>query len=253
MSSLRKVLRSMRPILLTLGIIIGCMIWATNTAFAEPVAASAPPALTTAEKQAGWQLLFNGTTPDGWRGLGMDGFPNDIWHIENNRLHCLGGSRANDLVTVREYENFELTFEWMVPKLKGNSGLKYRVQEKKGQGFAFGCEYQCMYDPDAVDKHATGSLYDVLPPQGKKLQPQGEFNQSRIIINGNHGEHWLNGVKVVEFEFGSDALNAAIAKSKFKNTDWGKKPLGHIILQDHHDEVWFRNLKIRELPASAGK
>ena len=209
------------------------------------------PTLTDAEKQAGWTLLFDGVTTDGWKGLGMDGFPHDIWVIENGCFHCLGGAKANDLVTLKKYENFELTFEWMVPKLEGNSGLKYRVQEQKGKGFAFGCEYQCMYDPGKTDKHATGSLYDVLPPVGNKLEPAGEFNSSRILINGNHGEHWLNGVKVVEF--GSDALNAAIAKSKFKNTDWGKNPLGHIILQDHHDEVWFRNLKIRELPSGSGK
>jgi hypothetical protein len=248
-----NVLRFMKPIICVLSLAMYCFILVERLAAAEPAAPSTPPVLTDAEKQAGWQLLFDGVTTNGWRGLGMEGFPSDIWVVENNCLHCRGGSKSNDLVTIKEYENFEIAFEWMVPKLKGNSGLKYRVQEKKGQGFAFGCEYQCMYDPGVSDKHASGSLYDVLPPEGKKLQPAGEFNQSRIIIRGNHGEHWLNGVKVVEFEFGSDALNAAIARSKFKNTDWAKKPLGHIILQDHHDEVWFRNLKIRELPAAQVK
>ena len=208
------------------------------------------PSLTDAEKQAGWRLLFDGTSPTGWRGLGMDGFPADLWKIQDGSLHCLGGSKSNDLVTVDEYQNFELSFEWMIPKLKGNSGVKYRVQEQKGHGFAFGPEYQCMYDPGVVDKHATGSLYELVAPTGKKLEPQGQFNTSRILIRGNHGEHWLNGVKVAEFEFGSDALNAAIARSKFKNTDWGKNPKGHIALQDHHDEVFFRNIKIRELPAN---
>jgi hypothetical protein len=217
---------------------------------AEP---ATQPVLTDAEKQAGWTLLFDGVSTQGWRGLGMDGFPSDIWVIQDGCFHCLGGLKSNDLVTEKKYQNFELTFEWMVPKLDGNSGVKYRVQEQKGKGFAFGCEYQCMYDPGKTDKQATGSLYDVLPPQGNKLEPAGQFNKSRILINGNHGEHWLNGVKVVEFEFGSDELNAAIAKSKFKKTDWGKNPLGHIILQDHHDEVWFRNIKIRELPGGAGK
>lgn len=215
--------------------------------------APAPPAtrpvLTDAEKQAGWKLLFDGVSTAGWRGLGMEEFPKDIWLIENGCFHCLGGPKSNDLVTVDTYENFELAFEWMVPKHLGNSGLKYRVQEKKGQGFAFGPEYQCMYDPDVVDKNATGSLYDVLPPVGKKLEPAGQFNQSRIVVRGNHVEHWLNGVKVVEFEFGSDALKAAIAQSKFKKTpEWGRDPRGHIVLQDHHDEAFFRNLMIRELP-----
>lgn len=211
------------------------------------------PTLTDAEKQAGWKLLFDGVSTTGWRGLGMDGFP-PVWVIEDNCLKCLGGGKnANDLVTVDEYENFELSFEWMIPKLRGNSGVKYRVQEQKGHGYAFGCEYQCMYDPDAFDKHASGSLYDIFPPQGKTLRPQGQFNDSRIVLQGNHVEHWLNGVKVVDADFGSDAMNAAIAKSHFRNSDWGKKPLGHIILQDHHSVVFFRNLKIRLLPAPAAK
>lgn len=219
-------------------------------AFAGAKVPSTQPVLTDAEKQDGWKLLFDGVSTSGWRGLGMDHFPSDLWKIEDGCLHCRGGSKINDLVTADEYENFELSFEWMVPKLKGNSGLKYRVQEKVGQGFAFGPEYQCMEDPGVEDKHASGSLYDVLPPVGKKLAPQGEFNQSRILVRGNHIEHWLNGVKVVDCDLDSDAVQAAIAKSKFKGTDWAKKPLGHIALQDHHDEVWFRNLKIRVLPAS---
>lgn len=183
----------------------------------------------------------------------MDSFPSDLWRIEDGCFHCLGGSKINDLVTTAEYENFDLSFEWRIPKLQGNSGVKYRVQEQKGKGFAFGPEYQCMNDPGATDRHATGSLYELVAPEGKKLAPEGEFNQSRIVVRGNHGEHWLNGVKVAEFEFGSGALNAAIQKSKFRNTDWGRKPRGHIALQDHHDEVWFRNIKIRETDSDGNK
>ncbi len=214
------------------------------------IAADSPerPALTDAEKQDGWKLMFDGVSTAGWRGLGMDGFP-EVWVVQDGCLRCLGGYKgANDLVTVDEYENFEMSFEWMFPKKSGNSGVKYRVQEQKGKGYAFGPEYQCMNDPDATDKHASGSLYDIFAPEGKKLMPQGEFNKSRIIVQGNHVEHWLNGVKVVSAEFGSDAMNAALAQSHFKNSDWGKKPRGHIILQDHHSEVFFRNLKIRVLP-----
>jgi hypothetical protein len=211
------------------------------------------PTLTDAEKQAGWKLLFDGVSTAGWRGLGMDGFPS-VWVVQDGCFRCLGGYKgANDLVTVDEYENFELYFEWMIPKLKGNSGVKYRVQEQKGKGYAFGCEYQCMNDPEAFDIHASGSLYDVFAPQGKKLAPQGQFNQSLIVMKGNHVEHWLNGVKVVDAEFGSDAMKAALAKSHFKNSDWGKKPLGHIILQDHHSEVFFRNIKVHALPAENAK
>ena len=215
---------------------------------------SASASLTDAEKQGGWKLLFDGATTAGWRGLGMDGFPHDQWTIENGCFHCLGKpGKTNDLITDRKYENFELSFEWMVPKAMGNSGVKYRVQEQKGEGFAFGPEYQLMYDPGVNDKHATGSLYDVLPPKGKKLQPEGRFNESRIIVKGNHGEHWLNGVKVVEFDFASPELRDAVSRSKFKNTDWAKNPLGYIALQNHHDEVFFRNIKLRELPAPGDK
>jgi hypothetical protein len=106
-----------------------------------------------------------------------------------------------------------------------------------------------MYDPGVNDKHATGSLYEIIPPQGKILRPLNEFNDSRIVVAGNHVEHWLNGVKVVEFEFNTDAIKAGIAQSKFKNTNWAKEPLGYIALQDHHDEAFFRNIKLHELPA----
>ena len=201
------------------------------------------------ENQAGWSLLFDGKSTAGWRGLGMNGFPTKRWEIRDGCLHCLGGAgRTNDIITERKYENFELSFEWRIPKPLGNSGVKYRVQDKKGDGFAFGPEYQCMNDPGVTDKQATGSLYDVLPPHGKKLASEGAFNQSRITVQDHHVEHWLNGVKVVEYEFGSAELKQAIAHSKFKNSpQWGRDPLGFIALQDHHDEVYFRNLKLRNL------
>src|SRR6476646_9676096 len=133
-----------------------------------PLASAAPaerPSLSDAEKAQGWVLLFDGVTTKGWRGLGADSFPSNRWRVEDGCLHCLGGEgRTNDIITERKYENFELSFEWRVPKAPGNTGVKYRVQEKKGDGFAFGPEYQIMYDPGVNDKHATASLYDVLPP-----------------------------------------------------------------------------------------
>ncbi len=220
-------------------------------------AADAPatrPSLSDTEKAGGWTLLFDGVSTAGWRGLGMDGFPADCWEVRDGCLHCLGGKKSNDLVTVQKYENFELSFEWRIPRLHGNSGVKYRVQEKKGEGFAFGCEYQCMFDPGIEGKDATGSLYNVLPPVGKKLMPIAEFNQSRILVRGNHVEHWLNGVKVVEYEFWNEAFTAAVAKSKFAKSDiWARNPRGYIALQDHHDEVFFRNLKIRQISVEGAK
>ena len=212
------------------------------------------PTLTDAETQAGWKLLFDGVSTAGWRGLGRDDFPAGRWVVQDGCLRCLGNAgskaKADDLVPTQQFENFELSFEWMTPKKGGNSGVKYRVQEKKGEGFAFGPEYQCIDDGDKVDKGATGSLYDVLPPHDKKVNPAGQFNQSKIVVRGDHVEHWLNGVKVLEYEFGSDAFKAAVAQSKFKTSPtWGKTAKGYVALQDHNDEAWFRNIRIRELPA----
>jgi hypothetical protein len=171
--------------------------------------------------------------------------------VREGCLYCKGGKgKTVDLITVRKYENFEISFEWRCPKPPGNSGVKYRVQEKKGDGFAFGPEYQIMYDPGVEGKHATGSLYDCIAPKGKKLRGPDEFNDSRILVRGDHVEHWLNDVKVVEFDFGSDQLRAAVAKSKFRNTNWATEPLGYIALQDHHEEVLFRDIRLRELSAT---
>ena len=122
------------------------------------------------------------------------------------------------------------------------------MQETKGKGGAYGCEYQMMADGEKADKDATASLYDVLPPKNKKLKPEGQYNESRIIVRGNKVEHWLNGQKTVEFEFWSEAFKAAVAKSKFKDSKvWAREPKGFIALTDHHDEAHFRNIKIREL------
>jgi len=220
---------------------LGCLIAAEKP--------TSRPALTDAEKQAGWILLFDGVSTDGWRGLGAESFPTSRWRVDDSCLHCLGGpGRTNDIITTRKYENFELSFEWRIPNAPGNTGVKYRIQEKAGDGFAFGPEYQIMYDPGVNDKHATASLYDVIAPQNKNLRPIDQFNQSRIKVQGNHVEHWLNGVKTVEFDFDSDEVKAAVAQSKFKNTDWARKPSGYIALQDHHEEAFFRNIKLRELP-----
>lgn len=221
-----------------------------------PLAAGAddaPPALTAEEQAAGWKLLFDGQTFTNWRGLGRDDVPG-CWVIQDGCLKCKGGNKENpacDLVTVEVYENFEFAFEWAFPKTKGNSGVKYRVQEKAGQGYAFGPEYQCWSDPDKVDEHSSGALYDLFAPSEKKQVAKGEFNQSKIVVRGNLWEHWLNGAKVVDAEFGSETMQAALAKSYFKKSDWGREPRGRIALQNHRSEVLYRNLKIRVLAAEA--
>lgn len=211
--------------------------------------------LTTAEKRAGWRLLFDGKTTTGWRGFKKPDFPKDMWVVED---HCLKHPATNhsggggDIITLAQFNDFEFSFEWRVAK-GGNSGVKYFVTEERGGPIAH--EYQVLDDdkhPDAsIGTHRrTAAFYDVLPPnEQKQLRPVGEFNHSRILVKGNLVEHWLNGKKVLSYELDSEPLKVAIAKSKFKNVSgFGKKLKGHILLQDHGDEVCYRNLKIRELP-----
>jgi hypothetical protein len=212
---------------------------------ADPAPTTRPVnALTEQEQKDGWILLFDGKSTDGWRKLGSDAFPDKGWVVENGALRHLPGVKGGDIIHNRQFENFEFSFEWMIPKQNGNSGIKYRVQETKGNSGAYGPEYQCMSDGDKTDKGATGSLYEVFAPVNKKVRPAGEWNESRIIVRGNHVEHWLNGQKTVEFEFGSDTLKEAVAKSKFKDSKgWGVKPKGYIAITDHGDESHWRNLK----------
>ncbi len=215
--------------------------------------ASEPNQLTAAEKQAGWRLLFDGQTSKGWRGYKQAAMPVKGWKVEAGMLIKIGRERGGDIITEEKFNDFDLTWEWRISPA-GNNGLKYLVTEERPS--APGQEYQMIDDtrnPDAkVGPHrATSSFYDVLPPaDDKPLKPVGEWNQSRVLLLGNHVEHWLNGKKVLEYELGSDALKAAIAKSKFKNAPgFGEKISGHIMLTDHGDECAFRNIKIRRLSA----
>lgn len=224
--------------------------------------AGAPNTLTPAEKAAGWKLLFDGKTTQGWRGFRRDKFPEGGWAIENGTIkHLAGGGeqsqQGGDIITVGQYDNFELQLEWRIAP-GANSGVKYLIDEnmvKTGHS-GVGFEMQILDDdrhPDAKmgknGNRTAGSLYDLIPPKNKVLRPVGEWNQSRLVVNGNHIEHWLNGVKVVEFERGSPEMKALIAESKYKNIPgFGEVRKGHILLQDHGNEVWFRNIKIRELP-----
>jgi hypothetical protein len=198
-----------------------------------------------------WQALFDGKTTTGWHSMGKPTFPNKGWSIEEGCLHLLpqkGG--GGDIITARQYTNFEFSCEWRVSR-DCNSGIKYLIQEKDG---AVGPEYQILDDVNNAEAkhgttHSTATLYDVLGTTNAHVKPLGEFNDTRIRVEGTHVEHWLNGVKVVSYDLGSPELLAAIAKSKFNTTPfYGRKRAGHILLQDHGHEVWFKNLKIRELP-----
>ena len=221
----------------------------TSLAATSLVAADAPNTLTDAEKAAGWKLLFDGKTSAGWVALGKTEFPAG-WGVEGGQLKRTTG--GGDIVTTASYENFELTWDWNIAK-GGNSGLKYNLPDpKKNVGF----EYQLLDDvnhPDGIKGgrlHQTAGLYDLIePPADKKINPPGEWNNSRIVAKGNHIEHWLNGAKTVEFELGSDDLKARIAKSKFaKVAKFGEKTSSPILLQEHGAEIAFRSIKLRVLP-----
>jgi hypothetical protein len=201
--------------------------------------------------EAGWVALFDGKTSQGWRNFKKPGFPGRGWQIEEGWLHCLGKD-GGDLITEQQFENFELEWEWKQGPA-GNSGLKYFITEKRTS--AIGHEYQMIDEagePDARKgdgKRVTASFYDVLKPAvAPPTKPPGEINRSKIVVRGNHVEHWLNGVRVLEYECGSEAVKAAVAESKFKTVPgFGEKIKGHILLQDHHTESWFRNIRIRVL------
>jgi hypothetical protein len=221
-------------------------------ALAAGAIADEPPA---PEAARGWRSLFDGKTTQGWRGFKSETFPLERWKVEGGALRWAGapGERGTrDIVTTELFADFDFRFEWKVAP-GGNSGVKYLVTEERAGPIAH--EYQIIDDekhPDAkVGPHRqTGAFYDVLPPaQDSPRRPAGEWNQSRILVQGNHVEHWLNGAKVLEYELGSPELQAAIARSKFKDVPgFDAKLKGPLLLQDHGDEVWYRNLKIQSPP-----
>jgi len=216
-----------------------------------------PNLLSDREKEEGWTLLFDGKTFDGWRGALRDAMPDRGWTVTDGAIEALpkdesgGGS---DIVSVDKFGNFELVFDFKLSE-GANSGVKYYVTENVYDKGALGLEYQVLDDanhPDAKmgrDGNRTlSSLYDLMPAKGKRFNGIGQWNTGRVVATDNHIEHWLNNIKVLEYERGSANYKKAVAESKFsKMKNFGEAAEGHILLQYHNDRVWFRNIKIRKL------
>jgi hypothetical protein len=204
--------------------------------------------LTPQEQQDGWRLLFDGRTTDGWRGYNSPDMP-DGWRVEDGLLVRVG---QGDIITTEQFENFELALDWRVGPA-GNSGIFYRAVESDDPIYYSAPEMQILDDAGHVDGGSpltsAGANYGLHAPPPGVARPAGEWNSARIVVDGNHVEHWLNGVKVVEYELHSEDWNRRVAESKFN--DWpayGQATRGHIGLQDHGDRVEFRNIRIRVLP-----
>ena len=219
-----------------------------------------PNTLSERETGEGWRLLWDGRTTTGWRGAKLDRFPDGGWEIRDGVLTVLesggGESRAGgDIVTVKRYGGFELIVEFKITS-GANSGIKYFVDTglNKGEGSSIGCEYQIL--DDAVHEDATkgvhgnrtcAGLYDLIPPVGVRFNGVGEWNRARIVVNGKHVEHWLNGMKTVEYERATQMWRALVDHSKYNVwASFGEADSGHILLQDHGNKVSFRTIKILE-------
>jgi hypothetical protein len=216
--------------------------------------------LTQKEKAEGWKLLFDGKTSSGWMNASSKTFPANGWVIKDGMLSVNPASKkqggGGDIVTVDKYRNFELTVDFLYTK-GANSGIKYFVDTESNNGSlaSIGCEYQVLDDRNHPDAKAgfegnrtLAGLYDLIAPKNKKDNGDGAWNRATIIVNGNKVQHWLNGQLTVEYERGNDAWRELIKKSKFKDSPgFGEVQEGRILLQDHGNNVSFKNIKIREI------
>ncbi len=221
---------------------------------------SSTNALSKEETKQGWTLLWDGKSFEGWRGINKDYFPEQGWIIENGELICLGEEmpdslRGGDIITVKQYGSFELKLEFKMSE-KCNSGIKYFVSEtlnsspKHGLGLEFAILDNNNWPYDKPDYNRTcGSLYDMVrAPKNAFIKPYGQWNEARILVEGNHISHWLNGIKTVDIEKNSPEYNTLLAKSKYAPiAGWGDFAKGNILLQDEGSRISFRNIKINEL------
>lgn len=199
----------------------------------------------------GWTVLFDGTSTAAWRGYKHDTFPATGWVVEGGALKTVEAKDAVDIITVEKYRSFELELQWKLAP-SGNSGVLYRVVEGPEQTWHSAPEMQILDDPAYVGQvkpgQLSGALYDLYPPMAKATRPAGEWNQIRLVVRGDAVEHWLNGVKVVACTLGTPDFKARVAESKFKvYPGFAMAKEGHIALQHHGHDVFFRNVRVRRL------
>jgi hypothetical protein len=204
--------------------------------------------LTDSEKTEGWQLLFDGRTLNGWRAFKSPTPPAGWQAVDGALVRQTGGG---DIMTADQFGDFELRLEWKISP-NGNSGIMFRVTQDGGQTYETGPEFQVLDNAGHQDGGSaltsTGSNYALHPPVRDVARPVGEWNEVRLVVKGPHVEHWMNGVKLLEYELWSDDWHARVKASKFnKMPHYGRAKRGHIVLQDHGDLVWYRNIKVRPL------
>ena len=222
--------------------------------------------LSDKETSEGWELVFDGETFDGWQGMKGTSFPSRSWIIRDGMICTQDDRSGGDIVSAEKYDDFMFELEWKISP-QGNSGIKYLVQQEwLNPGFqpdydeerkrrqwrsAVGPEYQILDDARlglGQEETSTGALYLLYAPNNKQVNPPGEWNHTRIIVRGNHVEHWLNGGKLLEYELNSSELMERVEETKFhKVPGYGIKAAGHLSLQHHGSPACFRNLKIRRI------
>ncbi len=251
------ILKAVLMIFLTAGLLMACESDDQQEQRVEAETEDAPlNTLTDEEVAEGWVLLFDGETTDGWRGYGQDAFPESGWVIEDGTLRVIGGERPGDIIYDQKFQNFRLSLEWKVSEA-ANSGIFYLAQELEGRPIWHSAPEMQILDnerhPDATQgvdgNRKAGSLYDLIPADPQNTKPAGEWNHAEVLVHRGTVVHFQNGEQVLEYQLGTPAWDEMVANSKFAEIDdvFGKYEPGYIGLQDHNDDVWFRNIKLRSL------
>ncbi len=241
--------------LAVLVVVVGWSFTTVSQGIGAELSKAAANTLSEKEKADGWKLLFDGKTTKGWRGYKMEKMPPG-WKADGAFVRVKGGAGGkgagggDDIITVDQYDNFELSLQWKIVS-GGNSGILFRVTENAVTSWYVAPEMQVLDNsrhPRRDKRQLAGACYDLYAPAKDVTNEIGQWNTVRIVADGNHIEHWLNGVKLLEYEIGSEDWNKRVAGSKFKNKpNFAKATKGHICLQDHSDRIEYRNIRIRPL------